>query len=398
MLYALLIILLCPFLQSEGFARSTLVKTPQGYQPIGTLQVNDDVVCYDIRTGKNYKRPITDIQKSKSKSYFIRFSSTFAIIGHDQLIYIPVFDAWIPIQKFLDPTYFSRQTLIRKILPFKTETLISLTVAEFHNFYVTEDDILVHNAPAIFVAEVAESLAPLIVSSGIFGTVASYLGFKAFKKSKKKSQQNNHIQKKEHPPILNHYPVSVCDLNNTNYVAVRIKTNQQNLTPCPKQSMPELINTCPPIDDEFKQNSSPCCIEAPLIETDYDGLEEECNDSILTMGEKLKPKGYKTPENPRSNPNKKKQGNPEERYKNNVKGKKLSAPEAREQAVKWGMKETKKYGFDSHGQPVFTDGKIYITPDVDAHSGGTWKVFGARGVDKDRRLGTFDENLNQIGT
>ena len=48
--------------------------------------------------------------------------------------------------------------------------------------------------------------------------------------------------------------------------------------------------------------------------------------------------------------------------------------------------------FDSHGQPVFTNGSNYITPDVDSHNGGVWKVFDRRG----RRVGTVDAELNPI--
>jgi hypothetical protein len=52
-----------------------------------------------------------------------------------------------------------------------------------------------------------------------------------------------------------------------------------------------------------------------------------------------------------------------------------------------------KAPFNSHGQDVYFDGKRYITPDVDGHIGGTWKMFDRKG----RRIGTFDENLNRIG-
>jgi RHS repeat-associated protein len=52
-----------------------------------------------------------------------------------------------------------------------------------------------------------------------------------------------------------------------------------------------------------------------------------------------------------------------------------------------------KAPFDSHGQPVFFNGKRYITPDVHSHIGGVWKMFDRQG----NRLGTFDANLKKIG-
>ena len=51
--------------------------------------------------------------------------------------------------------------------------------------------------------------------------------------------------------------------------------------------------------------------------------------------------------------------------------------------------------FDSHGQAVFSNGRTFITQDVDMHlgAGATWKMFTRRG----ERLGTFDAMLNPPG-
>lgn len=49
--------------------------------------------------------------------------------------------------------------------------------------------------------------------------------------------------------------------------------------------------------------------------------------------------------------------------------------------------------FNPHGQKVYTDGKSYLTPDVDSHNGGVWKMFDRKG----NRTGTYDADLNWIG-
>ena len=49
--------------------------------------------------------------------------------------------------------------------------------------------------------------------------------------------------------------------------------------------------------------------------------------------------------------------------------------------------------FNSRNQPVYTNGRNYITPDVDSHNGGVWKMFDRSG----NRLGTYDAALNRIG-
>lgn len=52
-----------------------------------------------------------------------------------------------------------------------------------------------------------------------------------------------------------------------------------------------------------------------------------------------------------------------------------------------------KAPFDSHGQEVFTNGKSYVTPDVDGHNvTNGWKMFSRRGA----RIGTYDSELNYV--
>ena len=63
------------------------------------------------------------------------------------------------------------------------------------------------------------------------------------------------------------------------------------------------------------------------------------------------------------------------------------------QALGYGQRiPTQKAPFPSHGAEVYSNGKNYITPDVDVHSGGVWKMFDRRG----NRLGTYDADLNRM--
>ncbi|SDP60259.1 toxin C-terminal domain-containing protein [Selenomonas ruminantium] len=67
-------------------------------------------------------------------------------------------------------------------------------------------------------------------------------------------------------------------------------------------------------------------------------------------------------------------------------------------------KAAKELGYErigerSHGQPIYKKGHNFITPDVNRHNGGFWKM--AKSVDalKNRtsRKGTYDKHLNRIG-
>ncbi|WP_434743908.1 toxin C-terminal domain-containing protein [Micromonospora sp. SH-82] len=54
---------------------------------------------------------------------------------------------------------------------------------------------------------------------------------------------------------------------------------------------------------------------------------------------------------------------------------------------------SQKAHFDSHRQEVFTDGKNFITRDVDGHNvTDGWKMFNRRG----KRIGTYDSDLNYV--
>jgi hypothetical protein len=71
----------------------------------------------------------------------------------------------------------------------------------------------------------------------------------------------------------------------------------------------------------------------------------------------------------------------------------LNKKRARALAKKMKFKPVKSAPFNSHGQPVFRKGTRYITPDVDSHKGGVWKMFDNKG----RRLGTYDADMKRIG-
>lgn len=67
----------------------------------------------------------------------------------------------------------------------------------------------------------------------------------------------------------------------------------------------------------------------------------------------------------------------------------FTRPEAKAAADKLDYKEIKDPPFNSHGQPVFRKGNLYISPDRDGHLGGTWKLFNGTG----KRLGTYNLDL-----
>jgi hypothetical protein len=74
----------------------------------------------------------------------------------------------------------------------------------------------------------------------------------------------------------------------------------------------------------------------------------------------------------------------------------LKGKDAQEAAGKLGFDRRispQKAPFNSHGQPVFSNGKNYITPDIDSHNvSNGWKLFNSKG----KRIGTYDNDLIRI--
>ncbi len=83
--------------------------------------------------------------------------------------------------------------------------------------------------------------------------------------------------------------------------------------------------------------------------------------------------GGMIPEDPEEE-KKRKRDEAREEYKS------LTRKEAKEIAKDFGHREVKDHPCgNTRNQPVFFNGKNYISPDIDGHNGGMWKVFDRRG-------------------
>jgi RHS repeat-associated protein len=87
---------------------------------------------------------------------------------------------------------------------------------------------------------------------------------------------------------------------------------------------------------------------------------------------------------------------PESRDRRSAENREHYRPSNKDRAAELGYKTripAQKAPFHSHGQEVFSNGKNYITPDVDGHNvSDGWKMFNRRG----QRIGTYDQDLNYL--
>lgn len=136
------------------FKKNTKVLTNKGYINIQDIKVNDLVVSYNIDSNKNeYSKVIKTFEHKDTKDYLYKITSKSIVIeatskhpiciNNDKIEYIEAEKIKIS-DKLVDLD--GNKHLVDKI-EFNeiVDTFYNLEVEDNHNYYVTENNILVHN-------------------------------------------------------------------------------------------------------------------------------------------------------------------------------------------------------------------------------------------------------------
>lgn len=135
---------------NEGFAAGTLVKTPEGYVPIEALSSGSLICAYDIKNDAQTTRRVLHINKVRiSEGIQISCNGHIIITGMKQKFFVPTLSCWVTVQKMsesneLQKEFLSTNIQIKKIS--ESIEVYQLLVDADHTFYVTDHDVLVHNA------------------------------------------------------------------------------------------------------------------------------------------------------------------------------------------------------------------------------------------------------------
>ena len=144
-------------LYAEGFLAGTLVKTSVGYVPIEQLKIGDSVLSYDFSECCVVESKVVQVTRRQASMCIQLFLNNQKVYTDQAQRFYAIKDhkmGWVFAKDF------TREFLLHNsnsdLVPLganleKLQTgleqvdVYSLTVAQYHNFFVSEQDVLVHN-------------------------------------------------------------------------------------------------------------------------------------------------------------------------------------------------------------------------------------------------------------
>lgn len=329
----------------EGLIGSTLVKTDTGHCRIEDLKVGQVVCCYDTKSGKETQSTITYFDKVRLDNHIQVIINDESIrVAPDHKFYISSSDAWIKAQDLKDNAEL-RQLVDPRIQDVKevAEALevIRISVDGKQNFFISDNNILVHN----FVIEGSIMFGMgggTAFTWAIIKPTLTAIGFGVM------AYVGHKIAEKGLADAINH---------------------QQNIEERIQLFGQRMIN-----DNNLPSDTK--------IETIYATATR--NNNNQKKPSQAPNKNGQTPEDPKKD--KEEDKTP----------KKITTKEAKKAADELGFKKTNYF---SQGQPVFKKGNRFISPDIDSHNGGFWKMANSVKdlLSRTTRLGTYTRNLTRIG-
>ena len=141
----------------EGFPAGTLIKTPSGYKPIESISTGSIITSYDHATKRQVSSTVVDIRTARLDWGVTVAAHQKVIIqaGPKTLFYDLVQQRWIQLtghdisddqrELFFIQNYDVDAVQITPTSHPSPQVYYLLLVDNHHNFFITEQDILVHN-------------------------------------------------------------------------------------------------------------------------------------------------------------------------------------------------------------------------------------------------------------
>lgn len=161
--YRLLSLVCTAALGAEGFVAGTLIKTSSGYVPIEEITRNAEIICCDEQ-GDIVTSIVSEVSLDTTEDVItIEVGASCISMDSEQKIFVQNPQSWIAAQDIHEHDILWDGKPVRSVsLKKERQITYSLSVEQYHNFFVSEEDILVHNFIMIFSA--ASAVVPMITT------------------------------------------------------------------------------------------------------------------------------------------------------------------------------------------------------------------------------------------
>lgn len=138
-------------LTGEGFVAGTLVKTPYGYAKIDELAVGDSILCNNFDGTFTTSTIIRTYKKLYTRLIRLVVDHTIIYVEPHHLFYLPCQKRWCKASELCNGGALLKGIDDTVIITDIHETrgalyLYDISVDTYHTFYVSQEDITVHNA------------------------------------------------------------------------------------------------------------------------------------------------------------------------------------------------------------------------------------------------------------
>ncbi len=186
----------------EGFLAGTLVKTPNGYTPIEKLQEKDLVICYDFQ-GNCVTRRITKTFKQSTSDYIrLWINDELIEVASDHKFFLPLENRWIEAKCANSKHVFLSRCIDLVLITAaqyltKQAEVYDITVEEFHNFCVSNQDVHVHNISPVVAIGISWAFEGPIVWTASIGLAGLGWGIGYLLSSNRHARPQTHFNADE---------------------------------------------------------------------------------------------------------------------------------------------------------------------------------------------------------
>lgn len=173
------------------------IKTPHGFIPVQNIAIGDTVIAYNQQNLSSTKITHTSTSTTDTIVAITTEKGTFYTCP-DQQFFDPILQKWIAVKDittqntFLDAQLHHIPCLNVKIIDAPATKIYHITTAYPHNFFATEQELLMHNHPVVI--GIAWLFGEGIKFAGLtIGTtfLGSYIGVQLYNHQKQKAQACN---------------------------------------------------------------------------------------------------------------------------------------------------------------------------------------------------------------